>query len=33
MIRAKDISLITLENGTAVYMAELFGLSTDAKFI
>ena len=31
MIRAKDISLITLENGKAVYMAELFGLSTDAK--
>ena len=31
MIRAKDITLIALENGTAVYMAELFGLSTDAK--
>lgn len=31
MIRAKDISLIKLENGKAVYMAELFGLSTDAK--
>lgn len=31
MIRAKNVSLVSLEDGNAIYIAELFGLSTDSK--
>lgn len=30
-IRAKNATLIEIENGTALYVADFFGLSTDSK--